>query len=65
MFRDPIVEEVRRIREAQAAQFGFDPARIFADLKRRERQSGAKLVSLPPRPARKSKRTGKSQRPRS
>ena len=35
--KDPIVEEVRRIREEHAAQFDFDPKRIAADVQRRTR----------------------------
>lgn len=42
---DPIVEEVRRIREAHAAQFDYDLARIFEDLQRSERESGRQVVS--------------------
>lgn len=31
---DPIVKEVRRIREAYAAKFGYDVAKIVEDLRR-------------------------------
>jgi hypothetical protein len=54
LFHDPIVEEVRSHREEHAAKFNFDLDRIFADVKQRERESGRKLVSLRPRPAKKS-----------
>jgi hypothetical protein len=43
---DPIVEEVRRIREAHAAQFDYDLSRIYEDLKRSERESGREVVSF-------------------
>ena len=46
---DPIVTEVRRIRERRAAKFGFDLKRIMADARRRERASGRKVVTLSPR----------------
>ena len=46
---DPIVTEVRRIREQRAAKFGFDLKRIMADARRRERASGRKVVTLAPR----------------
>lgn len=46
---DPIVTEVRRIRELRAAKFGFDLKRIMADARRRERTSGRKVVTLAPR----------------
>lgn len=34
-WKDEIVEEVRRAREAYAAQFNYDLARMFDDLKKR------------------------------
>ena len=51
MREDPIVEEVRRIREELAAQEGNDLRRIAAAARRRQGQSGRKVVRLPPRPA--------------
>jgi hypothetical protein len=48
MFEDPIVEEVRRIRHAHAAQFNNDIAAIAADLRRLERESGLTFVNFPP-----------------
>jgi hypothetical protein len=47
MSKDPIVEEVRRIREEHAARFGYDLRAIYDDLKQTERRSGRKIVSLP------------------
>ncbi len=38
---DPIVEEVRRARDAYAARFNYDLRAIYRDLKERERQSSA------------------------
>ncbi len=49
MWKDPIVEEIRRIRDAHAAKFGYDLRAIFEDLKRQERESGHEVVSFPPR----------------
>jgi hypothetical protein len=46
---DPIVSEVRRIREEHAAQFNFDPRAIMEDYQRRQATSGRHYVSLPPR----------------
>ena len=43
---DPIVEEVRRIRDAYAAQFNYDIDAICRDLREREKQSGRKVVDL-------------------
>ncbi len=47
--QDPIVEEVRAIREAHAAKFNHDLKAIYDDIKRQERESGEKYVTLPPR----------------
>jgi hypothetical protein len=55
MFKDSIVEQVRRIREEHAARFGYDLKAIYEDLKDAERRSGRRLVSLPP------KRVGEGQ----
>lgn len=41
---DPIVDEVRRIRDAHAARFDYDLDRIFQDIKSREKASGLKFV---------------------
>ena len=37
MINDPIVEEVRRVRDKLARQFNYDVHAIFADLRARER----------------------------
>ena len=49
MWKDEIVEEVRRIRHEHAARFNNDLDAIVADLRKRQRDSGHKVVSLPPR----------------
>ncbi len=49
MARDPIVEEVRRVREEQAARYAFDVKAILAAAKKRQRQSGHKVVSFVPK----------------
>ena len=49
--QDPIVEEVRRIREAHAAAFNYDIDAIYADLKRLEANSSVPHVALAPRRA--------------
>ena len=43
---DPIVDEVRRIRDAHAAKFHYDPEAIFRDIKEQERRSGRTYVSF-------------------
>ena len=46
---DPIVEEVRRVREEHAARFNYDLDAIFQDIKEAERKSGRHFVNYPPR----------------
>jgi hypothetical protein len=41
---NPIVDEVRRIRDAHAARFNYDLDAIFRDIKEREKKSGLKVV---------------------
>jgi hypothetical protein len=43
---DPIVDEVRRIRDEHAARFNYDLWAIFRDIKEQERRSGLKFVSF-------------------
>ena len=47
MPKDPIVDEVRRIRESGAAKHGFDVKAILMASKKRQRRSRHKVVSLP------------------
>ncbi|MGO9897983.1 MAG: hypothetical protein ACLPX8_27670 [Bryobacteraceae bacterium] len=49
MPRDPIVDEVRRVREDEAAKYGFDVKAILAASRRRQRRSKRKVVSLVPK----------------
>jgi len=56
-FHDPIVEEVRAAREAHAARFNHDLDAIIADFKRRQKESGRKVLSYP------SKTAGKKRAP--
>ena len=46
MARDPIVDEVRRVRQDQAAKHGFDVKAILAASKKRQRRSRRKVVSF-------------------
>jgi hypothetical protein len=41
---DPIVDEVRKVRDAHAARFNYDLDAIFQDIKEREKKSGLKFV---------------------
>jgi hypothetical protein len=42
---DPIVDEVRRARDAYAARFHYDLRAIYLDLKEQEKRGGRQLVS--------------------
>jgi hypothetical protein len=57
MWEDPIVAEVRKIREEYAAQFGYDLQSLCRALKERELQDSRAKVSFPPRPARLVRKT--------
>ena len=43
--KDPIVEEVRRARDAHAQRFNYDLDAIVEDLKKREKELGLATVS--------------------
>lgn len=47
---DPIVDEVRRVRDAHAARFDYDLDAIFLDIKEQERKSGLTFVGGVARP---------------
>jgi hypothetical protein len=49
MWQDPVVEEVRAIRDAYARQFDYDIDAICRDLRAQEASCGHEVVSLPPR----------------
>ena len=46
MWEDPNVAEVHRTRERLAAQFNFDIAAMFADIRKRQTALGSRLISL-------------------
>ncbi len=46
---DPIVDEVRAIRDAIAKEFDYDIEKLADAIKAHEAQSGRKVVRLPPR----------------
>jgi hypothetical protein len=49
MWKDEIVEEVRRIRYEHAAKFDHDLKAILDDARKRQKASGRKTVSFAPR----------------
>lgn len=46
MLKDEIVEEVRKARQEQAARWNFDLKAILDDARKRQAQSGHKVVSF-------------------
>ncbi len=46
---DPIVAEVRRVRETLAAKYNFDIQAICDAARKRQRKSGHKVVSFVPK----------------
>ena len=46
LFHDPIVEEVRAIREQLAAQFNYDIRNIVEDAQKRQATSKSRIVSF-------------------
>ena len=49
MWKDPVVEEIRKIREQYANKFNHDIDAIYEDIQRRQAISAKKSVSLPAR----------------
>jgi hypothetical protein len=49
MWKDPVVEEVRAIRDAYALPFDHDIEAICGDLRPQEQASGREVVTLPPK----------------
>jgi hypothetical protein len=49
MWNDPIVEEVREIRNAHAKKFNYDLKAIAADLRKQQQAGKHRVVSLPPK----------------
>lgn len=49
MWRDPIVEEIHRVRDEQAKKFGYDLHALCEDIRKNEATSGRKLVTRRPR----------------
>jgi hypothetical protein len=63
MQEDPILAEVRRLREEYAASLNHDAEAIYQDILRRQRHSGRKLVRYPPRQPRAGVDSAKRDEP--
>jgi hypothetical protein len=57
MWKDPVVEEVRKARQDHAAQFGYDLRALYNDLKATEKLEGRKVVSFPSKRLKKEEKT--------
>jgi len=51
VWKDPVVDEVRSIRDAYAKQFNYDLDAMARDLRAKEGQSGRQLIGPSPRKA--------------
>jgi len=50
MQSDPVVDEIRKLRELRAAKFDFDIRAIVKDARQRDACGERRIVRLPPRP---------------
>lgn len=48
-WEDPIVQGVRKVRDAYAKQFNYDLDAMYRDLKEKERKSGRTVVRCSPK----------------
>ena len=46
---DPIIDELRAVRDEHAARFNYDVEAIFRDIEAQQEASGREYVRLPPR----------------
>ncbi|WPL18961.1 hypothetical protein Thiowin_04061 [Thiorhodovibrio winogradskyi] len=59
MWKDPIVEEIRKTREEYAGQFGYDLHAICQDIRAKQGKTGRPVVSLTAKPVRPVKMMAK------
>ena len=55
---NPIVDEVRAVRDAIAKEYGYDIAKIAEAVRAREASGGRTFVRLPPRKPSPARETG-------
>lgn len=61
MWIDEIVEEIHRIREKYAKSFNYDLDAIFADLRKKESESGREVVTLMRKPSLTTRWSGRAK----
>jgi hypothetical protein len=59
MWTDEIVEEIHQIRELYAKSFNYDLDAIFADLRKKQAESGREIVNLSRKPGLTSRWSGR------
>jgi len=61
MWKDEIVEEIHRIREEYAKSFNYDLNAIFADLRKKQEESGREVVNLSRKPGLTTRWSGRAR----
>lgn len=61
MWTDEIVEEIHQIREEYAKSFNYDLDAIFADLRKKEAESGREVVNLLQKPSLTKRWSGRTK----
>ena len=61
MWKDEIVEEIHQIREAYAKSFNYDLDAIFADLRKKQSESGREVVNLSRKPGLTTRWSGRTK----
>ncbi|ODG98301.1 hypothetical protein A4S05_09535 [Nostoc sp. KVJ20] len=61
MWTDEIVEEIHQIREEYAKSFNYDLDAIFADLRKKEAESGREVVNLSQKPSLTKRWSGRAR----
>ena len=61
MWKDEIVEEIHRIREEYAQSFNYDLNAIFADLRKKQEESGREVITLCREPSLTTRWSGRAR----
>jgi hypothetical protein len=61
MWTDEIVEEIHRIRDEYAKSFNYDLDAIFADLRKKQAESGRGVVNLSRKPGLTTRWSGRAR----
>lgn len=61
MWIDEIVEEIHQVREEYAKSFNYDLDAIFADLRKKQEESGREVVTLLRKPGLTTRLSGRAE----